>query len=130
MSYPLSDADRSVVSMLSADGRYEYFVEKAVAGGEIWSLQCDDGWVVMLSQEEEECLPVWPHRDFAAQWADGEWADCKPAMVPLDVWLERWTPGMEQDGTLLVVFPDSDEEGTIVTPRELGGALEKARAKR
>jgi hypothetical protein len=130
MSYTLSDSDRSVVALLSADGRYDYFVEKAVAGGEVWSLQCDDGWVTMLSHDDEECLPVWPHRDFAQQWATGEWSDCVPTAVPLDTWLQRWTPGMEQDGTLLVVFPHSDEEGTIVTPTELGSALEKARGKR
>jgi hypothetical protein len=123
MSYPLTDSDRSVVSLLSADGRYDYFVEKVIAGGEVWSLQSDDGWVVMISPEDEECLPVWPHEAFAHEWATGEWADCRPAAISLDTWLTRWTPGMEKDGTLLVVFPDSDEQGTVVAPAELRDAI-------
>jgi len=105
--------------MLSPEGRFDYFVEKLRAGNEVWSLQCDDGWVVMSSDEGEECLPVWPHEAFAAEWASGEWADCKPASIPFDVWVERWTPGLEGDGTLLAVFPDEQSEGIILAPSEL-----------
>jgi hypothetical protein len=127
MSETLSDSDILAAAILSADGRYQYSVGKMVENGEVWSLRCDDGWVVMSSQDGEECLPVWPHRQFAAQWATGEWADCTPEAVPLAVWMERWTPGLERDGTLLAVFPHSDEEGTVVTPGELFDALNRAR---
>jgi hypothetical protein len=62
-------------------------------------------------------------------WINGEWADCRPASIPLGVWLDRWTPGMERDGTVLAVFPYSDEEGVIVTPTELRDAINKVRAR-
>lgn len=127
MTYDLNASEFHAVGMLSPDGRYEYFVEKVVAGGEVWSLQSDDGWVVMSSDEGEECLPVWPHRDFAAEWASGEWADCRPAAIGLDEWVDRWTPGMEQDGTLLAIFPDEYSEGTIVSPGELLESIEARR---
>ncbi|MFA7617921.1 MAG: DUF2750 domain-containing protein [Thiohalomonadaceae bacterium] len=130
MTYTLTDSDILAVALLSAEGRYEYCVEKLVTGGAVWSLRSDDGWVVMSTQDGEECLPVWPHRAFAAQWANGEWADCVPGEIPLDVWMDRWTPGLEGDGTLLAVFPHSDEQGTVVTPSELLASLEKALAER
>ncbi len=130
MTYTLSDSEFNTVSLLSPEGRYDYFVEKVIAGGEVWSLESDEGWVVMTSDEGEECLPVWPHQDFAAEWASGEWADCKPAAVALRDWIERWTPGMTKDGTLLAVFPDDNSEGTIVTPTELLQSLEAQRTTR
>jgi hypothetical protein len=126
MSYELTSSEKSAVSMLSPEGRYDYFVNKVARNGEVWSLEGDDGWVVMRSEDGDECLPVWPHADFAAQWADGDWAGCRPAAIELDTWMERWTPGMEQDGTLLAVFPDEEGEGTIVTPTELHASIEGA----
>lgn len=127
MTYHLTRSEFDAAARLSAEGRYDYFVEKIVAGGEVWSLSSDQGWVVMSSDEGEECLPVWPHEDFAAQWASGEWADCAPAAIGLDAWIERWTPGMEKDGTLLAIFPDEHSEGTIVTPGELLQSIEAQR---
>lgn len=128
MSYPLSDRDYDAVLRLSAEDRYDYFVDKVVEGDQVWSLKGADGWVVMTSEDGEECLPVWPHPDFAAAWATGEWADCEPTAVDLDAWLERWTPGMEKDGTMLAVFPRSDEEGLVVPPGEVRESIEIALA--
>lgn len=127
MSYELTDSEFNTVSMLSAEGRYDYFVEKAVAGGEVWSLQSDAGWVAMRSEDGEECLPVWPHRDFAAQWTTEDWSDCTPTAIPLGVWMERWLPGMAQDGTSLAIFPNDEGEGNIVTPMELLASMEALR---
>lgn len=126
MSYPLTDNEFNAVALLSAEGRYDYFVDKVVAGGEVWSLQSEDGWVIVTSEDGEECLPVWPHPNFAAQWATDDWSDCTPTAIPLATWLERWTPGMEKDGTLLAVFPSVEGEGDIVAPRELAASIEEA----
>lgn len=119
MSYELTGDDFNLVSMLSAEGRYDYFIEKTVTGGEVWSLHSRAGWVSMRSEDDEECLPVWPHPDFAAQWAIEDWADCTPTAIPLATWMDRWLPGMAQDGTLLAVFPNDEGEGNIVSPMEL-----------
>ena len=123
MSHRLTDRERLAVALLPADRRYDYFVSKVVAEGQVWSLRNSQGWVVMSSEEGDECLPVWPYSEFAAEWISGEWADCSPASVPLDTWLERWTPGMERDGSMLAVFPNEAEEGIVVTPGELGDSL-------
>ncbi|MGE0079858.1 MAG: DUF2750 domain-containing protein [Thiohalomonadaceae bacterium] len=126
MTDTLTDSEALVADIMSADARYDYAVEKIAERGLVWSLKSEQGWVVMTTPDGEECLPVWPHRDFAARWANGEWADCTPEAIPLDAWMTRWTPGLEQDGTLLAVFPHSDEEGTVVTPGEFLDALEQA----
>lgn len=122
MSYSLSKKDYQAVLKLPADKRYDYCVAQVAASGEIWSLANADGWVA-FSSEGDACLPVWPHADFARGWATDDWSDCEPQAIALEVWLQRWIPGMEADGTLIVVFPNDMEEGVIVSPAEMEASL-------
>ncbi len=118
MSFKLSTTERDNTIALSNYQRYQYFIDKVAEHGEIWSLANDEGWVT-LSAEGDNCLPIWPHEDFAAQWATGDWVDCTPKSVTLEVWLKRWTKGLKSDETLLVVFPNLEEEALLVDPEEL-----------
>ncbi|MDX1656744.1 MAG: DUF2750 domain-containing protein [Candidatus Competibacteraceae bacterium] len=124
MAYSISEKEIRNVARLSADERYDYFVTRVIDGGEVWSLRSEEGWVA-VSSDDGECFPVWPHPDFAAQWATDDWSDCAPTPIPLEVWMHRWTPGLEQDGTLVAVFPNENEEGVVVSPGELQDSLER-----
>jgi len=125
MTYALSHKDHLAALRLSNHQRYQHFIDKVAAHGEIWSLANAEGWVTLTS-EGDNCLPVWPHPDYAAEWATGDWADCEPKAIELPVWLERWTPGLTADETWLVVFPNLKEEALLVEPAELDEALRDA----
>lgn len=118
MSFTLTTAERDKTLALSNYQRYQYFIDMVSEQGEIWSLANDEGWVT-LSAEGDNCLPIWPHADYAAQWATGDWSDCTPKSVTLETWLKRWTKGLKNDETLLVVFPNLEEEALLVDPEEL-----------
>ncbi len=118
MSFTLTAAERDKTLALSNYQRYQYFIDMVNEQGEIWSLANDEGWVT-LSAEGDNCLPIWPHADYAAQWATGDWSDCSPKSVTLETWLKRWTKGLKNDETLLVVFPNLEEEALLVDPEEL-----------
>lgn len=122
MSFTLTTAERDSTLELSNHQRYQYFIDKVVEHGVIWSLANDEGWVT-LSAEGDNCLPIWPHADYAAQWATGDWSDCTPKSVTLETWLKRWTKGLKNDETLLVVFPNLEEEALLVDPDELDDDL-------
>src|SRR5690554_7354762 len=83
MSFTLTTAERDKTLALSNYQRYQYFIDMVSEQGEIWSLANDEGWVT-LSAEGDNCLPIWPHADYAAQWATGDWSDCTPKSVTLD----------------------------------------------
>ena len=119
MTYALNEKQYDIAANKKASERYDYFVKKVSQFEEIWSLCGDDGWVELSDSDGEICLPVWPHPDFAKAWATDDWADCSPKKISLEVWLERWTQGLEGDNTLLVVFPVGDDEGVIQTPEAL-----------
>ena len=122
MSFELSATERDNTLTLSNYQRYQYFIDKVTEHGEIWSLANDEGWVT-LSAEGDNCLPIWPHADYAAQWATGDWSDCNPKSIAVDLWLKRWTKGLKNDETLLVVFPNLEEESLLVEPDELDDDL-------
>lgn len=122
MAYKLTKEQFDNVMRLSADARYDYFVKKVADWGEIWSLADADGWV-SLSADGEECFPVWPHPDYAASYAIEDWSNCKPKMITLDVWMDRWIAGLERDNTMVAIFPNEDEEGVVVSPAEIRDSL-------
>ncbi|WP_257265505.1 DUF2750 domain-containing protein [Endozoicomonas sp. ONNA2] len=123
MTYKLNDKQFESIVQLADHERYDYFLKKVTEWEEIWSLYSPEGWVELSSSDGEECLPIWPHPDFAGAWAVADWSDCQPKAINLEVWLERWTPGLERDNTMLAVFPVNEEEGLVVTPSELQEAI-------
>ncbi|WP_372873027.1 DUF2750 domain-containing protein [Shewanella sp.] len=110
------------ITAMNPDTRYDYLVEQVKANQEIWTLQDVDG-CVMLTTEDEDCIPMWPTEEAAALWAVDEWKDCEPLAIPLDEWLERWVTGMEDDELLVAVFPVQDDLGVVVPPWELESRL-------
>ena len=112
------------IQQMPAEKRYEYLLKQAVEKQQIWILTDDHG-CVMLNTDEEDCVPVWPDESFAKDWATGEWQACSPHAVTLDVWLQRWTDGLAEDGVEVAVFPNPGEDGLIVSPDEFAYALEK-----
>lgn len=81
---------------MTPEARYDYLVEQVKEHQTLWSLQDLDG-CVMLTTEEEDCIPMWPTEEAAASWAVDDWADCQALSIPVDEWLERWVPGMQDD---------------------------------
>lgn len=123
MPYKLNDKKFDAACGLADDERYDYFMRKVADWEEIWSLHSPEGWVELSDEDGQICLPIWPHPDFADAWATGDWSDCKPKVIKLEHWLERWTPGLEKDDTVLAVFPVAEDEGIIQTPAEVHEAL-------
>lgn len=103
---------------MTPEARYDYLVEQVKEQQTLWSLQDLDG-CVMLTTEEEDCIPMWPTEEAAASWAVDDWADCQTLAIPVDEWLERWVPGMQDDDLFVAVFPVQDDLGVVITPYEL-----------
>ncbi len=108
---------------LGTKRRMQFFLEQVRANRQLWILSDEHG-AVMLTSEDEDCVPVWPDREFAESWATDEWDHCQPKAIPLQHWLDKWTPGLEEDELMLAVFPTEDDDGTILFPDELAFQLD------
>ena len=84
----------------------------------------------MLNTDDEDCVPVWPNKEFAQSWATEEWSHCTPEAIELDKWHNKWSRGLEEDELSVVVFPDENSEGLILFPDEFDFELKKANRKK
>jgi hypothetical protein len=112
------------ISQYDPEQRLKYLVKEVVASQQIWILKDEDG-CVMLNSDDEDCAPVWPNKEFAEAWATGEWAECQPEAISLNVWFSRWTQGLEDDEVAIAVFPNQDEEGLVISAQELDFELKQ-----
>ncbi|WP_345844096.1 DUF2750 domain-containing protein [Shewanella algae] len=103
---------------MTPEGRYDFLVEQVKEHKELWVLQDNDG-CVMLTTDDEDCIPVWPSEETASLWAVDDWQDCRPLSIGLAEWLERWVPGMEDDELYVAVFPMLEDLGVVIPPHEL-----------
>ncbi|AEY00973.1 hypothetical protein GU3_06085 [Oceanimonas sp. GK1] len=128
MSYSLTEQDKATVLALGDDERFNHFVNRVCEQEEIWILTDEHGCMMLTTDDDEDCIPVWPHADYAKDWAVGDWKDCTPEAISLNVWLKRWVPGMTDDELLVAVFPTADETGVVVEPYELKDALDRKKS--
>lgn len=120
----LSKEQLETVNKMRPDERFNYCIKEIANHRKVWILTDEHG-CVMLNTEDEDCVPVWPNEEFAAQWATGEWEHCKPESISTAKWFSRWTHGLEDDELSVVVFPNDNEEGVVLYPDEFEFELKK-----
>ena len=118
MTTPLTSIQVDAINAMSAEQRYDHFIQQCVELKQVWGLSSAEGWVI-LPDEGEEHFPVWPHAELATQWAAGEFADCQPKAITLTEWLEKWLPGMAEDGLLAAVCPNQEGDAIVLDAQEL-----------
>ena len=126
MSDPLDAQQVNSIQQYSAQKRYHYLIREVLKNRQIWLL-ADEHGCVMLNAEEQDCVPVWPNREFAQAWATQEWSHCRPEAVSLEKWHNRWTHGLEEDELAIIVFPDQSHEGLLFFPDEFDFELQQAK---
>ena len=113
----ISSEDFIALSKMLPEQRFEYAVEQMIERKYLWGLFGDNGWL-MLKAEEDACVPIWPHEEFATAWVRDDFPDCKPKQIEFSEWHQQWLPGMKNNGTLVLVFPVGEEEEGIMLEAE------------
>ncbi len=128
MSEQLNQEQLSTINLYDSEKRLKYCLKEVVSNRELWILTDEHG-CVMLNTEEEDCVPVWPNKEFALMWVNGDWDQCKPEAISLNKWHSRWTLGLSDDELSVVVFPNESQEGIILFPDEFDFELKKQASK-
>lgn len=124
MSDQLDPQQIKKIQRYDAQQRYSYLIKEVVKNAQVWLL-VDEHGCVMLNTEDEDCVPVWPNKEFAQAWATDEWSHCTAEAISLEKWHNRWTHGLEDDELAIVVFPDQNSEGLIFFPDEFDFELQQ-----
>ena len=114
------------ISRQQPEQRLKYLVNQAVENQQLWILTDEHG-AVMLTTEDDDCIPVWPNQEFAQMWATGDWQGFEPKAIKLKDWLNKWTPGLEEDELAIVVFPITEDDGLVLDPYELAEEINHKR---
>ena len=88
---------------MSNEEKYDYFIEKVIETEKVWILRDDEG-CASLDDKDAFCLPMWPEKDFADQCISGEWANYMSESIALEVLMDRWLPGLSEDGIRLTIL--------------------------
>jgi hypothetical protein len=105
--------------------RFDYALGKMIEIQHLWGLYGESGWV-MLKADDDACLPIWPHKEFATSWVKEDFPDCEPKQIEFIEWLDVWLPGMKTNNTLILVFPlGDDEEGIMLDADEMLQCIEE-----
>ena len=124
MPYKMNEAQFDAVVALPAQERYDHFISKVADWEELWTLRDETGFVLFQDDAGSECIPVWPHPDYAAALARGRWEECTPARLDLESFTTEWIPGAAEEGRVFAAFPTPDKRGPIVSPGRLRDDLE------
>lgn len=124
MKWELRDEEFAAVSKISPAKRYAYMINRVADWEYIWGLEAPDGWGASADDTGANLFPVWPHERYAAACVRGDWSACKPEAIEIHEWLERWLPGLQQDGLAISAFPVPDADAAVVTPEQFRLDLE------
>jgi hypothetical protein len=102
----------------SAEERYNYFIRKVADFQEVWGLY-NEGWAMLADNKEQTIIPFWPEEAFAKLCVGGAWENYEPKKIELNIFLEKWLPGMRNDGKFVGIFYNTDGKGIVVQPDKL-----------
>lgn len=122
--YPLNPQQFQAVSALAGPDRYRHFVSRVSDWQHVWSLKDESGWVSAADDQGNLVFPFWPHPDYAAACATGDWTGNIPASIEVHEFLERWLPNMDKDEVEAAVFPTPTMRGVIIPALQLQRAIQ------
>lgn len=121
---PLTRQQFSAVSALSGPERFLHFVKRIADTESVWGLRDKDGWVGVCDDDGNQGIPFWPHADYAAACAKGEWIGYEAKALSIREFIDAWLPNLDQQGVAVAVFPTLDLSGVFVPALQLKAAIE------
>lgn len=109
----------------AAEENHERFVRRVIDQHEVWGLKSSEGWAICDSNEQQgaQVMPFWSDRAYAQRAAKDGWAHYVPTLITLDQFLDRWLPGMQDDGRLVGTNWDANNCGIELTADALSKQL-------
>jgi len=109
-----------------AKQQHERFIKEVCESGVVWSLGNKSGFSTSNSNEYEDAdgnmlnvICVWSDKSMAMSCAKEDWAEYKPAEIPLGEFIENWCVGMYEESFLAGTNFDDNMCGFESNPLDL-----------
>ncbi len=121
MSYELTQTQFEATLQLNEEYRYQYFFTWIKKVKEFYILKNNEGYLLLeeddpQNQDAQVVLPVWPHKDFAKNFAQNHpaYQDYEPLAIKLEVFCTSWTPVFTDKNIAIAIFPLKNDESCIL----------------
>jgi hypothetical protein len=114
--------------IIHSKNRYKKFLERVPVSGVVWGLkEADDSFFVCESNEYEDTyvMAFWSERAYAKSCAVEELSHFEPSPIPLDIFMNNFLLGLDEDGLLVGLNWNSKLIGVEVEPAEVYEKLTK-----
>jgi hypothetical protein len=119
-----NEQEMAAVLCLDGPARYRHSIKKIADFEQLWGLTANDGkWALMADDAHNQCMPVWPHENYARLLVINDWEHYTPQSISLDKWLTKWLSGMKRDRLRVAVFPTPNVSGVVVEPERMEADL-------
>lgn len=103
------------------------FLSQAKQSQTLWALQdkASEDWVVLdsINFENTDVMPLWSSATLASQHCIDEWANYTPCEITLSDWFEFWLEDLNQDGVIVGVNWQDDDNCLEMELAEFSQAL-------
>ncbi|MGL4474628.1 MAG: DUF2750 domain-containing protein [Shewanella sp.] len=106
--------------MSELDPLLSSFIDNVKQHQLLWGLQDEtgEGWVVCDSAdfEDTDAMPLWSTEALASANCTDDWADYKAVAIPLSEYLEFWVSDLNDDGVVIGIDWQNDQDCVEVDP--------------
>ena len=122
--YELTGEELRRVIATSDAQRLSYFVDKCTEAGQVWTIGADEELIVLANDDDQQFVVAFPHPEFGQDWfSSTELDDVELVSIGTDDWARDILPGLKQAAIQILVFPTSENEGTLIDAEELAETL-------
>ncbi len=122
MPLPLTKQDFKKYLYANAEDRYDFFVKRVKQELQFWVIRNAETKDIVFTEDEESqsiTIPVWPHPDFAVEFAkDNNLPGCEAKELSLVKWLANWVPKLDMVSIEIAVFPTGGGECVTIEAKE------------
>ena len=98
--------------------RLHYFLSRLIELEEVWGLANADGWL-LLENNEQWNLPLWPSEILARRYRQGKWEDHDTHSISLEHCLDQLLPLMSSKSIDARLLPSPTHAGLILSADSL-----------
>lgn len=122
----ISKKEFEAVTSLSPEKRGTYLMKRIADTEEVWVLFNEkDGYALNMEDDGTQSFPVWPFKEFADTWIEGEFSKFSSVKVDVYKFKDEMVPKLLVNGIRLLLFPAANEYGCLMNAGEFIVALNK-----
>lgn len=109
---------------LPSSDRYDQVLNLIKKQHSIWALADSEGCLI-IDLGSDKVLPIWPDQTLAQAWGEKDHEGFEALEIKATDWVEKWLPGMQNDGFSVGVAPNLAGECIVSSAQEHGIDIQK-----